>query len=91
MTSRGRTSLFHSLVDILDFSNTDGKRLLLISPLDVVGPPDGLGALGQARQAVDGVGGHGDHVALLQGLCGAAQDFGLVCGEPNQRQSSVTQ
>lgn len=70
----------HSLIDILNVSNTDGKGFLLISSLDVVGFSDGFRALGQARQAIDGVGGHGNHVAFLQSLHDAAQDFRLIYG-----------
>lgn len=79
--TRSTASFSHSLIDVLNFSDADGQWLLLISPLDVVGLPDCFRALGQARQAVDGVGGHADYVALLQSLCCAAQYFGLGCGE----------
>lgn len=89
--TRSRTSFSHSLIDVLNFSNANGQWLLFISPLDVVGLPDCFRALGQARQAIDGVGGHADHVALLQSLCCAAQDVRLVCGELNQGLSSVIQ
>lgn len=50
-----------------------------MSSFDVVGLSDGFGALGQTCQAVDGVCGHGDHVALLQRLHGATQDFSNIC------------
>lgn len=66
------------LIYVLDFSNTDGKWFLLIASFDVVGPSDGLWALGQTRQAVDGVCGHSDDVTLLQSFHGAAQDFSNI-------------
>lgn len=62
----------YSRVYILNLSDADGQRFLLISPFDVVDLFHGLRVLGQTRQAVDGVCGHSDDVAPLQSLRRAA-------------------
>lgn len=67
------------LIDILNFSHTDGQRFMPISSFDVVRLSDGVRVLGQTCQTVDGVCGHGNNMALLQSLHGATQDFSSIC------------
>lgn len=68
----------YPLVDILNLPNTNGQWFLLISSFDVIYFPDGFRVLGQAGQAVDGVCGQGDYMALLQTFLGPSQDFVII-------------
>lgn len=68
----------HPLVDILNLPNTNGQWFLLISSFDVIYFLDSFRVLGQAGQAIDGVRGHGNYMALLQRFLGPTQDFVII-------------
>ena len=80
----------HLLVDVLNFSDADGQRLVSVPPLDVVRFSDCVGVLGQTGQAIDGVCWHGNNVALLQGLRRAPQDVSAICRAKVTRVNEAT-
>lgn len=68
----------HSLIDLLNLSHANSQRFLLMSSFDIIDFPDGFRVLGQTSQPVDGVRGHSNNTAVLQGFHGATQDFIIV-------------
>lgn len=83
----------HSLIDILNLSNANSQRFLLISSFDAIDFPDSFRVLGQTSQTVDGIRRHSNYMALLQRFHGATQDFIIVVifnSQNNNNQNGYT-